>query len=387
MQTKSFSHSFQQVGTLSFWVITLALLSGLILSLLSWIELCVEHCSANKDYRLFGWRFGPVGLAFFSLTLFLHLFSSQFFLSSSFQLHPGRMDDSKASTLLPYIQDATGTRIHLLTGWMIAGALGAEVMFITIQKYQIGHWCPVCLGIACCLAIAGLCYPLYSYTWLNHSIKNRGAIMGTIRRKLTSVSFFILGFLIAFIGVTKSDPLQAEINTIKNRLVFGNQNSPIEVYFATDWFCPSCKKVEPQIEKILPQIQAKAAFYFIDYPIHTKSVNFSSYNVAFLLTNKPQYLKARTMLMNLTDKTETPKDPDVIQAAEEAGIHYKEVTFLEIKSGMDYFESIVNKYHLSATPTVIITNTKTNKSIKFEGRDEISPEKILNAIDKLNKAS
>src|SRR4051794_38778996 len=101
-----------------FWLISLALIASLILSVLSWLELCVEHCSANQDYRLFGLPFAMVGITFFTVLIALH------FLSRRYQF------------------------MSRLVGWLIASALGAELMFIIIQKYTIGHWCPVCLGIA-----------------------------------------------------------------------------------------------------------------------------------------------------------------------------------------------------------------------------------------------
>jgi hypothetical protein len=50
---------------------------------------------------------------------------------------------------------------------------------------------------------------------------------------------------------------------------------------------------------------------------------------------------------------------------------------------MEYFDKIVDKYDLRATPTIIITNPKRNSVVKLEGRDEISEEKILNAIEKM----
>jgi protein-disulfide isomerase len=347
----------KKIQSMTFWIVGLTIFIGFILSILSWLELCVEHCSANQDYRFFGLPFAPVGIAFFAVMFLLHLFSRQY--------------------------DA----LSQLVGWMVASGLGAEVMFIAVQKYQIGNWCPVCLGIAFCLIIAGATLGIGYIRKLYLTIRNsnRGEIMSRIKKGFASVSFFMIGFLFAFIGVSKVDFAQAEVNDMKNRMVFGNKNSPIEVYFVTDWFCPSCKKIEPQIEELLPKIETKAAFYFIDYPIHTKSLNFCPYNLAFLLHNKPQYFKARQLLTQLAEKTDKPKDADVEEAAQQAGIPFKELTFLEVKSGMDYFDKIVQEYKLDSTPTIIIKNIKTKKSAKFEGTDEISQEKVLKAIEKLSK--
>ncbi|WP_158021704.1 thioredoxin domain-containing protein [Candidatus Protochlamydia naegleriophila] len=343
----------------SFWIVGLALIAGLILSILSWLELCVEHCSANQHYRLFGFPFASVGMAFFITTMVIHF-------------------SSKQSPLLKTI-----------TGWLIAMALGSEIMFILIQKFQIGHWCPVCLSIAVSIAIAGLALSWDYIKTIYSDIQqgNRGNIMSKIKQGLTSFSFILLGFLMAFIGVGKSNEAEAAVTDMKGRLAFGSKTSPVEVYFVTDWFCPSCKKVEPQIEKIFPTLQSQVAFYFIDYPIHKKSLNFTPYNLAFLINSKPQYLKARQALAELTDKTETPTDNDIAKAVKPYNIPFKELSFLDVKTGMEFFDKIVEKYNLNATPTIIITNTKSNKVIKFEGRDEISEEKILEAIESMNKAA
>ena len=57
----------------SFWLVGLALATALMLSILSWVEFCVEHCAANQDYVLFGIPFAIFGIAFFSFLLVLHI--------------------------------------------------------------------------------------------------------------------------------------------------------------------------------------------------------------------------------------------------------------------------------------------------------------------------
>jgi protein-disulfide isomerase len=338
----------------NFWLIGLALIVGLIFSILSWLELCVEHCSANQDYRLFHLPFAIIGMTFFTILILGHFLSLYYHFLS------------------------------VLVGWMIASALGAEVMFIAVQKYQIGHWCPVCLSIAASVTAAALVLVIGFLKNFKVTIEhNRGDIMQKIKQGLTSLSFVLLGFLLSFVGISKTNDAEAAVNDIKERLAFGVKHSQVEVYFVSDWFCPSCKKVEPLIEKLYPSIRSKATFYFVDYPIHKKSLNFTPYNLAFLINNKPQYFQARTLLSNLTEETETPHDEDVEKAASKHGIVLKELSFLDVKAGIDYFDKIVEKYNLNSTPTIIITNVQNNRVVKFEGRDEISEEKVLQAIEKM----
>lgn len=351
MATNIFASPLRRQLQLSFWIVTLAFVAGFTLSILSWLEICVKHCSATNNYRLFTFPFAFVGLTFFSTALITQVLSLKFsFLSR-------------------------------VVTWMIASALGAELFFIFVQKYQIGRWCPVCLSIALCVAIAAVgnaIHFFYSFT----STSNRGDIMMKIVKKsLASLSFFSLGLLMAFIGVAKIDPAQAALAEMKDRLTFGAKGSPVEVYFISDWFCPSCKKVEPIIEKIMPKIHNQVAFYFIDYPIHRKSMNFSPYNLSFLINDKGQYFKARQMLMDLAEETDSPNPSDVVKAAEKAQIPYKEIPYVDIKTGLEYFDKVTDKYNLSATPVIIVANIKTNKFKKLEGTEEIDEQSILKAIE------
>ncbi len=339
----------------NFWLISLALLVGLVLSALSWLELCVEHCSSNQDYRLFGLPFAIVGITFFTVAIALHGLSLRY----------------------PFFER--------VVGWIIASALGAELMFIFIQKYEIGHWCPVCLSIATSVAIAAgvlmMGYIKKFKVTIQH--QNRGDIMKKVRQGLSSFSFLLLGFLVALFGIGKINYAEAAVDEIKDRVVMGTKSSPVHVYFITDWFCPSCKKAEPQVEKIYSKIKSKVAFYFIDYPIHRKSLNFTPYNLAFLVNDKNHYFKARELLNNLAEDNESPNDEEIKEAAQDDGLTFKELSFLEIRAGIDYFDTIVDKYGVRATPTMIITNTKNNKVVKLEGRDQITESKILDAIDKV----
>lgn len=355
MNIQNFSSPYKG-QSVSYWIAALALIAGLALSVLSWAELCVEHCSANQDYRLFGLPFAITGMLFFTVLTSFHLLSPFYPLLSTF------------------------------VGWMVALALGSEVYFIAVQKYQIGHWCPICLSIAFSLLITALALiGNYMYTTLKQGTSG-DTTMNKIKKTLTSLSLFVIGFLMAFAGVTKVDPLAAAVADMKSQLEMGTHGSPVEVYFVSDWFCPSCKKVEPRMEKIYAAVQSKVSFFFVDYPIHAKSMNFSPYNLAFLINDKAQYLKARHMLQTLAEQTDSPKEIDIIKQAKKEGLNFKELSFLDVKTGMQYFDDIVQKYELDATPILIVYNTKTNKYTKLEGTEGITEEKVLKAVDKISSA-
>lgn len=209
--------------------------------------------------------------------------------------------------------------------------------------------------------------------------------MQKIKQGFASLAFIFAGFLMAFMGVSNPNSAEAVAATMKERLAFGLKDSPVEVYFATDWYCPSCKKIEPLMQQLYPKIRTRATFFFVDFTIHKKSMNYSPYNLSFLINNKPQYFKARQLLSDLTDKTESPKDDEIERDARKQGIAYRELSFVDVKSGMEFFDKIGDQYKLTATPTLIFTNLKNHKVIKLEGRDEISEEKVMDALEKIGK--
>ena len=90
-----------------------------------------------------------------------------------------------------------------------------------VQKNQIGHWCPVCLSIAASVAVTSLVFFAgYIRNLLMIQRNNPGKVMNKIKQGLFSLSFIFLGFLMAFLGISKPDSAQAEINDMKERLAF-----------------------------------------------------------------------------------------------------------------------------------------------------------------------
>lgn len=172
-------------------------------------------------------------------------------------------------------------------------------------------------------------------------------------------------------------------DSIKQKLVLGNAKSPIEVYFISDWFCPSCKKAEPEIEDIYAKVQSKVAFYFVDHAIHKNSLNYTSYNLSFLVNDKPQYLALRKALLKLTDKTETPSDSDIEAIAKKEHAQFQDLPYTDVKAGLDFFEKVVQKYEIRSTPVLIVVNNKTDKFVKLAGAKKIKEKSVLKAIDEV----
>lgn len=335
--------------------ISLAFCAGLVLSLLSWLEVCTQECSDAHHYQFFGLSFGMIGLVYFSSLISLHILSLKYPL------------------------------LHLPAGFMVAGGLGAEIMLIVVQKFVIGKWCPICLSIAGMIALAAFCFIAMYLLELDSVIRKnmRTKIMQNIWKGISSITIFAIGFIITFFGIGKEDKLQAAQAAIEQNLVFGNTKSPITVYIFTDWQCPACRQAEPAIEKMFSTLQDKAQVVFVDLAIHPESLNFIPFNLSFILRNKPQYIQLRHILTNISSQTDSPTEEQVHDEAAKIGIKFHQLSYSDIVLGMRYFRRLVQENNVKSTPTVLITNSSKNLKQRLSGSDSITEENILKTIDSM----
>jgi len=328
----------------------LALAAGLILTYISGTELCTIACTEGHKYRLYGFRFELFGYLFFIPALALHLLQRRW------------------------------TVLYLPTALLVASALGAELWFTYTQKFIIGQWCPVCLVIAAAVAVAAAAYLADFLT----KEKNE-AIMKTLWKGSPSLAALIIGFMIAFLGLFKPDPLVAAEASLKERITFGNKESPIEVYIFTDWFCPACRMVSPRLNKMVPEIEKEAKVYFIDAQVNPESLNFTPYNLAFMVYNKPQYLDVREELEKLSEQNQAPDDADIEQLVDPMGIRLKELHYSDVMVGTKLFRKLVKDFSVTSTPTIVVVNVDTKKGKKLSGTVEITEPNVMRAIKTLKK--
>lgn len=334
-----------------------ALIVGLILSIISWLEICTQECASTHFYRLFGLKIEDIGIVFFSLVLSLHFGS------------------------------LVKSHYTYLVGLLLASALGVEMIFIHAQKVLIGHWCPVCLSVAATIGIASLAYFL-GYVdnlklYVNES--RRSETMLNLQKGIITTTAVIVGFFLAFVGLGKIDELKAAENSIKDSVAFGNMRSPVDVYFFSDWQCPACRQVEPKLKDLLPLISKKARLTFVDFTIHSSSLNFTPYNLSFMIHNKGKYLELRDALTTLSVETETPSDEQVERLANKHSVRYKQLNYSDVALGLKYFKTLGEEFDIDSTPTLVLVNENTKKGKKLFGVAEITEDNIIKAIDKLNE--
>lgn len=329
-----------------------ALLIGLGLALASELDFCTwSACTEAHKYVLLGVPFALIGIAFFPGAWIVYELSRVYKIFSGFFL------------------------------FMVLGASGAEVAFILIQKYEIQQWCPLCLGVAASVYFLAFIVSLERIKDMIGKFKERKVnLMTIVRRTMIVLLVFAVGFGVAYKGATKSEAEE----TLPN-IFMGNKNSSLEVYIITDWFCPSCRKAEPEIEKAVPVIGKKARIIFVDLPVHPESLNFTPYNLSFLVHEKGKYLELRKALHSLAAKTKEPTQEEVQKVIGPLQVTYKPLAFLAVSRGMKFYGETAKTFNVKSTPTVIINDTKSKKSVRFVGAKDINEANIVKALDQVGR--
>lgn len=350
MQTQTYLRTSSVIWRRIFvTLISMGLAAGLGMSLISLWEICTSACAAGHKYRIFGIPFAPLGVAFFTFAGLGWLISFK-----------------RPEVLMP---------VKL----MICAALGSELYFLYLQKFVIGQWCPVCLGIFAAVAT------LASVFGIDYLVRNRSESMRNFfNASLPSLGALVMGFVVVFAGVTKAQSVYAGV-VGESTLFFGNKSSPVDVYVFTDWFCPACRKAEPYIVRKAPEMAKKARLFFIDVSIHDDSMNFLPYNLSFMLNEKTKYLKLRQKLEKLAQEDKTPSDAQVEKIAESLGTKYKQLNYAEVNLAIKYFEEVTAKYGIESTPTVIIVNPTSKKMTRLTGVKEIKKANFLALVEAASK--
>lgn len=322
----------------------LAILAGMILTVVSALKLCTSACTEAHNYRLFHMPFEIWGATYFVALALCHYFARTEALARKF------------SEIL------------------IAGGLGAELFFIAFQKYQIGTWCPTCLSIAASIGVLALSYLFWD--------KREGYMRGWLQVGLL-IAVMTLGFTSSFFGVSKINILEAAETEMKEKIKFGNKSSPIEVYIFTDWACPACRAIESKIVAMAPQIMKEAQLTFVDTVVHPETLNYAPYNISFMLNDKDKYFVLRDGLSKLSTQNTKPTEHDIQKLAKSFGVKYQELPYEDVSVTMRYFDDLANRYKVTATPTVAVVNLSAKKGKKLSGAEEITEANVLNAIKAL----
>lgn len=345
----------ERISRACYFIVLAGLLIDVFLSLLSALKICTEACAAGHSYTLYGFSFEAVGITFLLCMAALHLYSTHSFI------------------------------LKTIVVLALAAAVGAEVLFIYAQKYLIGNWCPICLGIAAAIAVAFIA-SITSLYYNNAIARSQGQKGDVMQKFIFSTGVFTLmafGFFFADMGFAKFNPLEAAEKSVKEEIAFGNMQSPMEVYVFTDWECPPCRKIEPIIVNGREAIMKEAKLIFVDLPLHTESLDFTPYNLSFMIHSKPQYFKLRDGLTELSLDDKSPTEQQIEALAKKEGTKYIQMNFAKISAATNYFETVAKQFDVDSTPTVVVVNANNKKGKKLLGLNEITLQNILSTIEAL----
>jgi hypothetical protein len=90
-------------------------------------------------------------------------------------------------------------------------------------------------------------------------------------------------------------------------------------------------------------------------------------------------------LDDISHTTKNPTQEQVQTAVAPFGVTLRPPNFMEILNGARQFETIYKGFKVTATPTVVIDNTRTKKRKVLVGGNEISSNSIKAAIAELDK--
>ncbi len=329
--------------------------AAFLLSALSWTGICTDACAEMHLYRFFGLPIPPIGAGYF------------------------------AACSLAFLARRRSGYAGVAVTVLLAGALGSELVLVWIQKFVVGRWCPLCVGIAVSVAAACALFARERLQGLAAHIRNgeRNIVM----KRLASKSFVVLvalaaGAAVSAVGVKKPDAFAAGLSPAS--LVFGDASSSAEVYVITDWFCPGCRAAEPEIVKGAGLAMQRAKVFFIDYPIHRETVNYIPFNLSFMVREKGKYLRIREALASLALKTKEPTPEDVQAAVAPLGVKYVPLNYTDLLTGTQYFHGIVQRFSAPGTPCVVVLDGRTGKTKILTGVAALTADGIVQALSEVS---
>ena len=322
------------------------LVTAFLLSVLLHFGICTDACKATYRWTIFGMKFPLFGIGFFGLCMAMY----------SFRERPA---------------------IRIIFPVVIAGAWGAELTFLHVQQSIIKRWCPMCLAVAFCVCVVGIVLAVGHISGTRRqSGSGRGAMLRQLSKGVFLAAVVVAGALVTFLGLGNPSNSQAE----SLPLALGKTDSEIEVYVFTDWFCPACRKAEPEMERAYPDIMKRARLLFIDQPVHPESMNYIPYNLAFLVREKAKYLEIRKALLQLAERTKEPSPEDVQKAVARLGVTYRPLNYADVNAGIQYFQSVVQSFRVEGTPAMVVYNRKTKSAKVLNGVRDLFFPNILMAV-------
>lgn len=190
--------------------------------------------------------------------------------------------------------------------------------------------------------------------------------------KKTIAACAVLSALFLMIGIAFTDCRAGETPNPS----FGEGKTHVRLY--TDYFCPPCREMEPDIEPLLTELLRDKVIRltFVDTPFYRYSSLYARYFLYAMndtKTTENAFLVRRSLIEAAKKKI---SDAQKL----EAFLNEKKIGFkpYDVKPAFNAMSGYLKQDNIEKTPTCLIE--KNGKNSKYEGRPDIT-----DALDKLRQ--
>jgi len=234
----------------------------------------------------------------------------------------------------------------------LAGSLGVELYLIGFQIQQ-NVYCPYCLALAALVVAAFIVN--YEKPETIRGLSFLGVVRFDWPRPLGPVPlslFALAGFLFVMLTFSGSvlpvygaDP-QDSIST------FGKGRDEVRLY--TDYFCPPCRSIEPDIEDTLIRLVRSGDYRvtFVDMPIHAESVVYATLFLHALNAGGDiaHAVRVRSILFDLAGKGITQEEA-LAKALKDKNIRTRPY---DVHPTLMALNRLIREDQVSGTPSCVI---------------------------------
>jgi len=154
-------------------------------------------------------------------------------------------------------------------------------------------------------------------------------------------------------------------------------SGPVEVRLYTDYFCPPCRSMEPDVEPLLKDLLKKGAICLtlVDVPFSPLTPLFARNFLYALKENNDlqQVLRVRNVLQNAATNKEIKSQERIEALFKEKGIAF---SVWDPKPVFERYNALIKEDKVNATPTCIV-KVDSQKKIYIGGTDIINALKAL----------
>ena len=189
------------------------------------------------------------------------------------------------------------------------------------------------------------------------------------KKAIFSVSFIGIFVLLLFNSAPAARESGAPFPT------FGTGTLEVRLY--TDYFCPPCRALEPEVESVLKSLLKKKAIRLtlVDVPYNQNSPLYARYFLYSLAKSRDveHAIHVRNILFASAAKKDATGKEQIEALLKSKGIAYEA---LDTKTVFSRYNALIREDRIDATPTCVIL--RGDKREKYVGRPD-----IVGAIKKL----